>query len=452
MAVEEDMEAVFKSSRTDTDPVSGNEVPTGSLPEEVRDDIPAQLSEGEYVVPADVVRYYGIKFFEDLRMEAKMGWANMEANGRIGGEPTGMEMADDELPFTIAELNVVDADEMPDMNAGGYMMSTDAQMRGFYGGGLSGGLEVREYVGPDGQRIFIQFMGETPLTAIPEGYEPIDTAAEEVAEKVEEQTQVSDNRDDDNNDPIDPPEPIDWKTAKPEVFENYFKQKESGINKVVTAGAAILGGGPMALFMRAATKHQDKRVAEGLRHQLENPDLDPGTRTRLQTLLDNIDAKQEKKPSKDTSDDGKDSSYKIFGGQSSLYEGLTDVSGDGRVSFADTWLGDLLGFDGEAGIGEGNPNLSESRGGARRNNTGGDSPGGVMNTGSSSSKESSSSTVIKPKARPEVNVPAQDNEPNKEEDENQAFTQSQIEKYKSGQTVTGFKEGGYAKKKRKKSK
>ena len=33
------------------DPVSGNEVPVGSLQEEVRDDIPAKLSEGEFVVP-----------------------------------------------------------------------------------------------------------------------------------------------------------------------------------------------------------------------------------------------------------------------------------------------------------------------------------------------------------------------------------------------------------------
>ena len=49
------------------DPVSGNEVPSGSMDQEVRDDIPAQLSEGEYVVPADVVRYFGVKFFEDLR-------------------------------------------------------------------------------------------------------------------------------------------------------------------------------------------------------------------------------------------------------------------------------------------------------------------------------------------------------------------------------------------------
>ncbi len=69
------------------DPVSGNPIPNGSMAEEVRDDIPAQLSEGEYVVPADVVRYYGVKHFEDIRNGAKQGLQNMEASGRIGGEP-----------------------------------------------------------------------------------------------------------------------------------------------------------------------------------------------------------------------------------------------------------------------------------------------------------------------------------------------------------------------------
>jgi len=69
------------------DPVSGNEVPNGSMAKEVRDDIPAQLSEGEYVVPADVVRYLGVKHFEDLRDKAKSGLQKMEATGRIGGEP-----------------------------------------------------------------------------------------------------------------------------------------------------------------------------------------------------------------------------------------------------------------------------------------------------------------------------------------------------------------------------
>ena len=85
-------EGGMKDDGMDKDPVSGNDIPAGSLAKEVRDDIPAQLSEGEYVVPADVVQYYGVKFFEDLRMEAKMGLAQMDKDGRIGGEPISVTM------------------------------------------------------------------------------------------------------------------------------------------------------------------------------------------------------------------------------------------------------------------------------------------------------------------------------------------------------------------------
>jgi hypothetical protein len=92
METEEQMEMAFmQDDGMDVDPVSGNEVPPGSMANEVRDDIPAQLSEGEYVVPADVVRYFGVKFFEDLRSQAKMGMSEMEADGRIGGEPIEVE-------------------------------------------------------------------------------------------------------------------------------------------------------------------------------------------------------------------------------------------------------------------------------------------------------------------------------------------------------------------------
>jgi hypothetical protein len=66
------------------DPVSGNDVPTGSLQEEVRDDIPAQLSEGEFVFPADVVRYIGLEKLMQLRQAAKEGLAKMEAMGQMG--------------------------------------------------------------------------------------------------------------------------------------------------------------------------------------------------------------------------------------------------------------------------------------------------------------------------------------------------------------------------------
>jgi DNA-binding phage protein len=76
------------------DPVSGNEVPPGSMATEVRDDVPAMLSEGEYIVPADVVRFFGVKFFEDLRSQAKSGLMDMERGGRIGGEPVDAPQED----------------------------------------------------------------------------------------------------------------------------------------------------------------------------------------------------------------------------------------------------------------------------------------------------------------------------------------------------------------------
>ena len=126
--MDDQMEVMFKSNRTgyalggeveQVDPVSGNEIPPGSFANEVRDDIPAMLSEGEYVVPADVVRFYGVKFLEDLRTEAKIGLARMEENGRIGGEPT--DDNDDLTPEEMALLDEVMSmeDEPVGMAVGG---------------------------------------------------------------------------------------------------------------------------------------------------------------------------------------------------------------------------------------------------------------------------------------------------------------------------------------------
>jgi hypothetical protein len=101
------------------DPVSGNEVPSGSMASEVRDDIPAQLSEGEYVVPADVVRYYGVKFFEDLRDNAKMGLQDMESRGRIGGEPVPAGGPTNNDDLSAEELSAIK--QMVGMNIGGFV-------------------------------------------------------------------------------------------------------------------------------------------------------------------------------------------------------------------------------------------------------------------------------------------------------------------------------------------
>lgn len=69
------------------DPVSGNDIPVGSNAVDVRDDVDAKLSEGEYVVPADVVKYIGVSTLEKMVNKAKEGLGEMEEDGRIGGAP-----------------------------------------------------------------------------------------------------------------------------------------------------------------------------------------------------------------------------------------------------------------------------------------------------------------------------------------------------------------------------
>jgi len=120
MALEQQMEMNFGNVPDNTigvDPVSGNEIPLGSNAENVRDDIPANLSEGEIVIPADVVNFHGVKLFEDLRAEAKMGYAQMAQDGRMGGEP--MMDEDMDIEITIEDLDVMDDEEPVAMSKGG---------------------------------------------------------------------------------------------------------------------------------------------------------------------------------------------------------------------------------------------------------------------------------------------------------------------------------------------
>ena len=65
------------------DPVSGNDIPIGSTAENVRDDIEINISEGEYVLPADVVKWHGLKHIMDMEAEAKMGLMGMYGMGLI---------------------------------------------------------------------------------------------------------------------------------------------------------------------------------------------------------------------------------------------------------------------------------------------------------------------------------------------------------------------------------
>ena len=100
------------------DPESGNEVPVGSMQEEVRDDIPAQLSEGEFVFPADVVRYIGLEKLMQMRQEAKRGLEMMDKMGQMGNADEAV--IPDDIPFDMSDLDMED-DGMLEFQTGGFV-------------------------------------------------------------------------------------------------------------------------------------------------------------------------------------------------------------------------------------------------------------------------------------------------------------------------------------------
>ena len=76
---------------------SRNKVPVGSLKKEVRDDVPINISEGEFVLPADVVRYHGLEKIMNMRQNAKSGLKLMDKMGQMGN--SDQATLPDDIPF-----------------------------------------------------------------------------------------------------------------------------------------------------------------------------------------------------------------------------------------------------------------------------------------------------------------------------------------------------------------
>jgi hypothetical protein len=148
-----------------TDPVSGNDVPFGSAQEEVRDDIPAQLSEGEFVFPADVVRYIGLEKLMMMRQEAKMGLKMMEAMGQMGNSEEAT-MPDD-LPF---DINDLDMDDEPEYNVGGFVPGTQQEQQMGIAGYQAAPMPTTSYATQPVQAASQQFV--QPVTRPAQAYVP----------------------------------------------------------------------------------------------------------------------------------------------------------------------------------------------------------------------------------------------------------------------------------------
>jgi len=174
------------------DPVSGNDVPTGSLQNEVRDDIDVKISEGEFVIPADVVRYIGLERLMKLRDEAKQGLSRMNEIGQMGNsqEVANPEALQEEDGFDSEIDDImkeVDGEQMgaQKFSAGGYA-EPGVDLLNKYNipktSLTNPALDVRAYKNKEGRVMYITFFNDKPSIAIPAGYEFAGSAGQFIAE------------------------------------------------------------------------------------------------------------------------------------------------------------------------------------------------------------------------------------------------------------------------------
>ena len=370
MAQDEDKQMVlaFMAEAEDVDPVSGNEVPPGSLPEEVRDDIPARLSEGEYVVPADVLRFYGVKFFEDLRENAKRELARMDREGRIGGEPIPNEELSDaekaELKTAVGGFITGQPTQstMPDpyqqqqmmyrqgapvaMGNAGYQEGgledgseptyTDEQLRNAFAPGFSF-LDTPSLQPADAQftPVMMYKQGENPTMALTKQQYDMMLSNGWSTEQVKITTETSVGEQQGGGGGSTPPQEVEELEIEDMSDDDLLKTARGfGVLNNVATAVASAAGLPVAAIVNT---------------------------TMIAKYNDTLAELDERK----------------------IEHGLERKKG---ASFGDTWLGDLLGFD-KNGFGVQGDNLRDSFGGSRRD--------GITDKGGSSKSNKSSSNIVK---------------------------------------------------------
>lgn len=259
------------------DEVSGNDVPVGSTRKEVRDDIPAMLSEGEFVFPADVVRYIGLENLMRIRQDAKQGLKQMDAMGQMGNGDEAV--LPDDMPFGVMDLIIVDGEEKePQEKAQGGVIHAN---QGTFVTPMfdPSDQDVREYKNDKGDSLFIPFLGGEPVYPIPTGYFPAGQAPEKT--ETEQAIPVSDD-----SDPTPPPPQsefqkaggfgMDTSGADGKALDLWLKEAE----KVITSGNIVAGivaainplaGGAMALAIKKEKKLIESMLPEKLAQAKRTP-------------------------------------------------------------------------------------------------------------------------------------------------------------------------------------
>lgn len=262
------------------DSVSGNAVPPGALPEEVRDDVPINASEGEYVLPADVVRFLGMDKIEKMVAKAKESLAELEANGRIGGDTE--DDGEEELPFGMEELMAIDegeGGETPSFAEGGMVEGEAPKPMFNQDNGFTG---IKTFKTPDGRIASVPYTNGEPLFTLPSGYEEVSptappesqTAPEEGSQRPigapkPQETGVMGPRGNTDTERKDQGSPLAGDPSKWSVdnFIDFGKQRGSVANKSIGAMGSLMG--PIGMAMKARNSILDQQTAELYDQMLE---------------------------------------------------------------------------------------------------------------------------------------------------------------------------------------
>lgn len=256
------------------EPTTGNKVPPGSLANEVKDHVNAKLSPGEYVLPADVVQYYGLDKIEKLVGKAKEGLADLESRGRIGGKQDSEE---DDLPFSDEELKSMDSEDEDE----------DEDELEFAEGGAvpqTSGMHNRIYVDSQGTEHNVLFMGNMPLGFIDPTWRLKTQQVQEEVKAPETTVEAVDTGGDSENNTAEGPKgPDQWS------LEDFQKFDPSGsplgpIGNVL--GGLGAGGGLISWGLEAMRQGTVNRAYEEIQNRLQNPDLDEQTKASYTEQLE----------------------------------------------------------------------------------------------------------------------------------------------------------------------
>jgi hypothetical protein len=252
------------------DEESGNDVPSGSTRKEVRDDIPAMLSEGEFIFPADVVRYIGLDKLMRIRQDAKMGLKEMEAMGQMGNSEEAT-MPDD-LPFGMADLIIVEEPEekahggmVDEYNTGGIVWPTHPTIP----------VEIVTYHNPEtGEKIEVRTQQGVPIDAVPKGFVLFDSTPVTPTTPVTQPTALTQRAVSNDNDSTPPPvnkfvEAGGWNGAPLETYISEAEKVTGLTGSIMSGVVAAIGGPVVGIFAHLAQKANKNKILNTIDARIE---------------------------------------------------------------------------------------------------------------------------------------------------------------------------------------